>query len=251
MAHPTEGHTVRRYDGELNNLHMLSLEMGGLVLNQTQEALDALLHKDLQRATRVIERDHEVNRLELRIDAEVTSVIARRGPMAQDLRTIMAVSKAVTDMERIGDEAAKIAGVVLNIYDNERADPSVHLLRDVTHMGRLAVEMLRDSLEVLDRLDAGKAEDVIASQSEMGLEFQATFRRLVTYIMEDYRNLGHAINVVLISKALERIGDHAKNIAEYVIYLIRGTDIRHRDEELRGEPGISVPSRSDDGYDDD
>lgn len=232
MSTHLEGHTVQRYDGELSSLHMLVVEMGGLVLGQVEAALQALREKDISEARQVIERDHDVNAREVKADEEIVSVIARRAPVARDLRTIMSMSKAIADLERIGDEAAKIASIILNIYDNDRSDPSAFLMRDIYTMGNLAVGMLREALEVFDNLDADHAEAVATGNTEMDAEFQSSIRRLATFIMEDSRNLGHAINIVLIIKALERVGDHSRNIAEYVVYLIKGKDVRHRYKEI-------------------
>ena len=235
---PLEGHTVRRFDGELNQLHLLSLEMGGLVLNQIQQVLTAMQSKDLQQCRMVIERDREVNQLELKLDDGVITVIARRGPVARDLRAVMALSKIVTDLERIGDEAARIAHICLAVYDNVRSDPSHLLLRDVHTMGRMVVGMVRESLLALDDLDGVRARRMMVEGGDLEQEFQAGFRRLVTYIMEDPRNVGHAINAVLACKALERIGDHARSIAEYVVYLREGEDLRHSRPEDLSHSGV-------------
>ena len=228
MTKKIEGHTVQRYDGELNHLHMQALEMGALVLNQVKAAIAILQDKDLGTARKMIDRDHEVNTMEVSIDEDIVTTLARRCPVARDLRLVMALSKTVTDLERIADEAAKIAGLALAIYDNDRSNPSEHLMRDVHTMGKLAASMLHEALEVFDKLDGDRAEHLAVGRSELDAEFQAGLRRLATFIMEDSRNVGHAINIVLITKALERIGDHSKNISEYVVYLIKGKDIRHR-----------------------
>lgn len=230
-----EGHTVQRYDGELNNLCLIVLEMGGLVMDQTRTALEALHRKDLDAARRVIDRDHQVNELELRADEEVVSIIARRAPVAKDLRAIIAISKTITDLERIGDEAAKVAGFVLSVFDNDSADPSEHLLRDIGTVGKMALRLQKEALEAFDKLDLEKAEQLALGYSDLDQEFQSGIRRLATFIMEDSRNVGHVVNIVLILKALERIGGHARNIAEYVIYLVRGEDVRHQSRDEAGE----------------
>lgn len=240
MNRQVEGHTVQRFDAELSALYLRVLEMGGLAMSQLEDALEALRNKDLPKARAVIARDSEIDSLEVTADDEIVDVIARRGPVARDLRTVMGFSKAVTDLERVGDEAARIAGVALHIYDSGSSDPSVHLLRDVYTMGKLALGMLRAALEVFDRMDAEGAERVAEGQTEMDAEFRSSVRRLATFVMEDSRNVGHAVSVVVIIKALERVGDHARNIAEYVIYLVKGTDVRHRTAvaaETRAEGG--------------
>lgn len=228
MAQPLEGHTVQRFDGEMSNLHMLTIEMGGLVLDQVKRSLEALHEENADIAREVIIRDQEVNELELRTDEQIVTLIARRAPVARDLRGIMAMSKAICDLERIGDEAAKIAAAVITIYDSDQSNPSYHLMRDVQNMGKLASRMLRQALEAFDEMDLGKAETLTNEHYELGAEFQAGLRRLMTFIMEDSRNVGHAVNAVVITKALERIGEHSTNLAEYVIYILKGIDIRHQ-----------------------
>jgi phosphate transport system protein len=228
MTHSLEGHTVHRYDGELNNLHLRVLEMGGLVLDQVRHALRALQEKDSNYANTVLEREHEVDELELGIDDDVITMIAKRGPVARDLRVIMSISKAITDLERIGDEAARIAHLAKGMYESERSAPSGHLMRDVIKMAKLALEMLQESLASFDSLNATHAQALVCRENELDLEFQSSLRRLATFLLEDARNVGHAIHIVLLIKSIERIGDHARNIAEYVIYMVRGEDVRHR-----------------------
>ena len=228
MTHSLEGHTVHRYDGELNNLHLRVLEMGGLVLDQVRHALRALQDKDTSFANTVLEREHEVDDLELAIDDDVITMIAKRGPVARDLRIIMSISKTITDLERIGDEAARIGHIAKAIYESERSAPSGHLMRDVIKMAQLGVEMLQEALEAFDSLDATHARALVCRENELDLEFQSSLRRLATFLLEDARNVGHAIHIVLLIKCIERIGDHARNIAEYIIYMVRGEDVRHR-----------------------
>lgn len=229
MSEFLEGHTVRRYDGELNSLHLLVLEMGGLVLDQCRSALEALNTGDLEASRRVLARESQVDALELRLDDNVWWVVGRRGPVARDLRVVMAFSKAVTDLERIGDEAVRIAHTTLAVYDDEVRRPSRKLLRDVHTMGKLAICMLQDAISLYDSFDLTTAKGLLRRHADLDAEFQSSLRRLSTFILEDARNVGHAINTVLLVKALERIGDHARNLAEYVIYLIRGEDVRHAD----------------------
>lgn len=226
--HPLEGHTVKRFDGELGSLQLRVLEMGGLVLSQVDWALRAIDDGDLELARNIVSRENDVDDLEVSIDEEIVTVIARRSPVARDLRALVSFSKATTDLERAGDEAIKLASLVLQIFDSSSADPSAQLLRDVHIMGRLARELLQQSLNALDRLDGDLAEKIALRRSDLDEEFQSSVRRLVTFIMEDSRNVGHSIRVMLLIKSLERIGDHARNIAEYVIYMVRGQDIRHQ-----------------------
>lgn len=228
MIQPMEGHTVHSYDGELSNLHILILEMGGLVLDQVRQSVHALIEEDLDAAKNVIAREPLVDKLEVQADNEIVSVIAKRCPVAKDLRIITAVSKAVTDLERVGDEAARIAHMALSIYENERTSPNTQLLRDINSMGKLAIAMLKDSLDIFDNFDLQRAQQLAKCDIELDAEFQSCFRRITTYILEDARNVGHAINIVLIVKSLERVGDHARNLAEYIIFLIKGEDVRHQ-----------------------
>lgn len=237
MNRTLEGHTMQRYNGELNNLHLRVVEMGGLVLDQVRLALSALREKDVDIAERVIEREHEVHNLELRIDDDVITVIAKRAPVARDLRVIMSISKCVTGLQRIGDEAVRIANVGKGLYDPEVSQPGKHLLRDVTTMAHLAMTMLQEALESLDMLDAERAQSLVCRENDLDIEFQSSLRRLATFLLEDARNVGHAIHVVLLIKAIERVGDHARNLAEYVIYMVRGEDVRHR---LRSYCGSSA-----------
>ena len=223
-----EGHTVHRFDGELNNLHMLILEMGGLVLDQVRHSIKAITEKDIEAARLVIQREPDVDALEVKIDEENIIVIAKRCPVAKDLRITTTVSKAVTDLERIGDEAARIANHVIQMYGNDTSDPSSHLLRDIRTMGKLSLRMLQDALDIFDNFDINRARELAGGNVELDEEFQSSLRRLATFVLEDARNVGHTINVTLIIKALERVGEHARNMAEYVIYLVKGEDVRHQ-----------------------
>ncbi len=227
MTISTEEHTVKRYDQELATLRNLLMEMGGLVEDQIAQVMQALDDEDVQTARAVIARDNRVNELEIRVDEACVALIAMRQPVASDLRTVMSFYKTVTDLERCGDEATKIARMVAHIYDSASNPPSNRLFRDVVNMFRLASRMLHDSLDALARLDADKAIEICRSDKELDQEFQAATRHLLTYMMEDTRIIGHGLSVIFMVKALERIGDHAKNIAEYVVYLVKGTDIRH------------------------
>jgi len=228
MIQPMEGHTVHRFDGELNNLHLLILEMGGLVLDQVRQSIHAVTEKDIDAARLVIQREPDVDALEVKIDEENIVVIAKRCPVAKDLRITTVVSKGVTDLERIGDEAARIANQALQLYGSDGSSPSSHLLRDIRTMGNLSLRMLQDALDIFDTFDVDRARTLAKCNVELDEEFQSSLRRLATFVLEDARNVGHTINITLIIKALERIGEHARNIAEYVIYLVKGEDIRHQ-----------------------
>ncbi|KAB2927781.1 MAG: phosphate signaling complex protein PhoU [Candidatus Contendobacter sp.] len=227
MAISQDAHTVKQFDVLLANLRNLVLEMGGLVEEQIKHAIQALDDEDLIAAREVISRDQIINGLQVKADEDCVSIIALRQPLGSDLRLIMSLSKIVTDLERIGDEAEKIARMTVKTYDGVSSPPSAKLLRDVVPMARLAQDMLHGCLDALARLDVEKAVEVAQGDDELDQEFQSALRRLITYMMEDPRTIGQAINVIFIVKALERIGDHSKNIAEYIIYLVKGKDVRH------------------------
>ncbi|MCP5449369.1 phosphate signaling complex protein PhoU [Candidatus Competibacter phosphatis] len=222
-----DAHTVKQFDAQLANLRNLVLEMGGLVEDQIKNAVKSLDDEDLTLAREVIARDQIINGLQVKIDEDTITLIATRQPVGSDLRLIMSLSKAVTDLERIGDEAEKIARMTIKTYDVVSSPPSAKLLRDVTPMAKLATDMLHGCLDALARVDVEMAVNVARGDDNLDQEFQSALRRLITYMMEDPRTIGHAISVLFIIKALERIGDHAKNIAEYIIYLVKGKDVRH------------------------
>ena len=222
-----DAHTVKQFDAQLANLRNLVLEMGGLVEDQIKNAVKSLDDEDLTLAREVIARDQIINGLQVKIDEDTITLIATRQPVGSDLRLIMSLSKAVTDLERIGDEAEKVARMTIKTYDVVSSPPSAKLLRDVTPMAKLATDMLHGCLDALARVDVEMAVNVARGDDNLDQEFQSALRRLITYMMEDPRTIGHAISVLFIIKALERIGDHAKNIAEYIIYLVKGKDVRH------------------------
>jgi len=233
VTEPTEGHTVRRYDGELSQLRLALLEMGGLVLDQVARSVQALTTPDDDLARRVRQRDDEVNRRHERLDEEALRLIAIRQPVANDLRVIAAIMRAASDLERIGDEAKKIALYSVAIHAAGAGAPLKHFYHDVRKMAALSQAMLRGSIDAFDRLDVAAAADVAVRDVELDREFDLALRDLVTFVMEDRRFLSHTINTVYVIKCLERIGDHAKNIAEGVAYLVRGVDLRH--------PGATQP----------
>ena len=229
MYHPMEGHTVQRYDGELIHLHISMLEMGGLVFEQVRMSLEASNTENHALAHQVMEREHQVDELELKLDEEVFSIIVRRGPMARDLRILMAFSKSIADMERIGDEAARIAYLTKSMFeDNHGSIPGNYLMHDIRTMGILAVNLLENALEIFDTLNIEKAEVFFIKHAQLDIEFRSSLRRLATFVLEDARNVGHTVNITQVVKSLERIGDHARNIVEYAVYLIKGEDIRHQ-----------------------
>jgi phosphate transport system protein len=228
MVQSLEGHSVRRFDGELNHLHLQVLEIGGLVMDQTRLALRALYERDPDAARKVMQREGDVDTLEVEIDEEIVSMLARRAPLALDLRVIISCSKMVTHLERVGDEALRIADLCLRIYEVDPRGAASAILADAHAMGRTAERMLDVAIDLIDTLDVEGAEQLLAGQGRLQREFEAGLRRLAGLAPEDARAAAQAIDAVLIMKALERIGDHARNLAEYVVYMVRGTDVRHR-----------------------
>ncbi len=226
-------HVSRQFDEDLEGLRTRVLQMGGLVEAQVLQAANAYLEADMALVTAVIETDGKVNEYEIEIDDACIHVIAKRQPAASDLRLIMSVSKIVTNLERAGDEAKKIAKGVRRINDRGQM-AMVSNAANVGHLAKEAMVMLRRALDSFARVDAEEALAVIRDDAEIDREFKAIMRQLVTYMMEDPRTITCSLDVITIARAIERIGDHAKNIAEQVVYLVEGRDIRHPGKE-RGE----------------
>jgi phosphate transport system protein len=230
---PVTEHTNKQYDEDLEAIRTSMLQMGGLVESHIRLAIAGYLDGDIDKAMQVIAADAKVNELEVAIDNDLGHIIVRRQPAASDLRLILAASKIVTDLERIGDEATKIArtakessgqpplpGPVLSLSKGPR-------FAAMSHLSETALGMLRRALDALARLDAAAAARVIAEDQGIDDEFRGILRQLITFMMEDPRTIGTAMQVMWVAKAFERIGDHAKNIAEYVIYIVKGRDVRH------------------------
>jgi phosphate transport system protein len=219
-------HSSKIYDQELESIRSRVLQMGGLVESQVKLAIDAFEAGDLAEAERVVTADRRVNDLEIELDRAVNHVIARRQPTAVDLRMIMGVSRAIPELERIGDEASKIARAIKWMHDKQL---SVRLPRvpDIRASADLAASLLRRSLDAFARLDASAAASIIRDDEGVDERFRAILRQLITFMMEDPRTIGASIDMVWVAKAIERIGDHSKNIAEQVIFIAAGADVRH------------------------
>ena len=218
-------HISKKFDAELEAVRSRVLQMGGLVEQQITRAMEVLINGDIKLADQVIADDHRVNALEVGIDDDCTHIIARRQPTASDLRMVMAVVKTITDLERIGDEAQKIARMAKQIH---QADIRVNSrIADVRYACNLALDMLRTSLDAFARLDVAAAAKVVRQDEEVDERFRAILRQLVTFMMEDPRTISASIDILFIAKAIERIGDHSKNMSEYVVYLVKGKDVRH------------------------
>lgn len=217
-------HTSKKFDLELENLRTSVLQMGGLVEQQVRKAMEGLAAGDLPLLETVILDDNRVNRLEIELDAACNKVIAKRQPTAIDLRMIITVLKSTADLERIGDKARKIARLGTALHDQHAAGiPDVEL----SHISELSLKMLRTSLDAFARLDVTSAAEVMRLDETVNAEYQALVRQLITYMMEDPRTITHSLDIMGIAKAIERVGDHAKNIAEYVVYMVKGLDVRH------------------------
>ncbi|MCC6208584.1 MAG: phosphate signaling complex protein PhoU [Gammaproteobacteria bacterium] len=228
MVQSLEGHSVRRFDGELNSLHTQVLEISGLAMDQARQALRALYDRDLDAARKVILRERDVDALEVKVDEQIVAMLARRAPLALDLRIIISFSKMVTHLERIGDEAMRVAELCLRLYEAGSDIDGNALLADAYAMGRGAERMLSHALEVIDTLDAERAKELLADRGRLQVEFETGLRRLASLSPGDSHTAAQGIDAVLIMKALERIGDHARNLAEYVVYIVSGTDVRHQ-----------------------
>ena len=207
-----EGHISRAFDGALAAFHIRVVEMGGLVLDQVREASAAYTEWLVAPAQHVLEREAEVNDYNTRLNEEQLTLIARRQPVAGDLRAIIAMTNVVAELERAGDEAKKIARTVIA----QGARPGAGTARDVRHLGSLAVSLLRSALEAFDRLDPSLAANVIAQDKELDEEYAAGLRRLMTRAMEDPRQVSVALQAAFALKSLERIGDHARNLSRHV-----------------------------------
>jgi phosphate transport system protein len=222
------GHTVRQFDTELDELRGLVLKMGKLVAQQIRDALEGLLEDKIAVARMVQRREDWVDAMEVEADDRIVDLLVKRQPVGPDLRTILSLGKSVRDLERMGDEAERIARAALDGHERSPGfKPSSELLRDVAPMGKLALELVEGSLRALTELDVEEALAVTRRDDELDGDFRAALRRLATFIMEDSRTVGNVIDSTFVLKSLERIGDHATNIAEHVIYLIRGKDVRH------------------------
>lgn len=217
-------HISRQYDEDLESLRSKVLNMGGLVEKQVQNALLALTRADSSLAEDVATSDYRINSMEVAIDEECTQVIARRQPAASDLRLVVTIYKTITDLERIGDEAEKIGRHAVKLAAIERTPT---YFSEIKHLGEQVCKMLHDCLDALARMDIDNAFVIAKGDRAINDEYDALTRQLITHMMEDPRNIKRSLRVMWCARSLERIGDHAKNICEYVIYTVAGKDIRH------------------------
>lgn len=232
-------HIFHRFDDEINELAKLVDKMGVLAADQLKKAVKSLKKEDPARAHKVIARDEKLNKLDVEIDEKIILLIARRAPVAGDLRQIMAIGKIVTDLERTGDEARKIASLCVHLHENGLTVPQDRVLRDIYSMAKYVIGMLDDSMAAFSNLDVKRAYEVLRMNEELEYMFDLVLRHLSTFVMEDARNVGNFVEIVLGIRALERFGGHAKNIAGHVIFLATSRDVRHMDiDEIREVLGI-------------
>jgi phosphate transport system protein len=220
-----EKHLSTQFDSELSTVSSRVMEMGGLVEAQVQQAVQALGQFSADEARHVIEMEHRVNQMEVELDHEISSIIARRQPTARDLRLLMAISKATANLERAGDEAEKMARMVLAII--EGGAPRALPASELRTAADLASGQLRKALDAFARLDTTTAVAILKEDDQIDREFDSFVRVLITYMMEDPRKISNSLDLLFLAKAIERVGDHAKNIAELIIYIVNGADVRH------------------------
>ncbi len=221
-------HISRQFNQDLENIRQRVLAMGGLVEEQIERSLEALEKLDPDLSSVVIEKDQYVNGFEVAIDEECTKILAKRQPAAGDLRLVVAIIKTITDLERVGDEAEKIARMAQHIAASmEGARPSKSQFGAVVHLGNHVKVMINEALDAFARMDVDAALKVAQKEAKADEEYNAITRQLITYMMEDPRSISSSLDVMWSARALERIGDHARNICEYVIYLVEGKDVRH------------------------
>lgn len=222
-------HLSTQFDSELTSVSSQIMEMGGLVESQIRQAIYSLSHFNLEAAEQVSANESRVNAMEIEIDHDLSSIIARRQPTARDLRLLIAISKTTANLERVGDEAEKIARMVRSIIQSgaPRSLPSLEL----RVAADLASGLLNKALDAFARLDVNAAVSILKEDDLIDEEFNGFVRKLITYMMEDPRTISPSLDLLFLAKAIERIGDHAKNIAEFIIYVVKGEDVRHSSME--------------------
>jgi phosphate transport system protein len=224
----SDKHLSTQFDAELSGISTRVLEMGGLVESQVAQSVYALANFSGETATQVLKQEEQVNAMEVEIDRDLSTIIARRQPTARDLRLLIAVSKTIANLERVGDEAARIARTVQRLL-NAGVSSRLRLpVADLTFEADLAIAQLRKALDAFARLDTAR---VLKQDDLIDREFDGLLRKLITYMMDDPRTISASIDLVFVAKAIERVGDHAKNLAEVIIYIVKGTDVRHNTVE--------------------
>ena len=227
----SEKHLSTQFDSELSGISTRVLEMGGLVESQVAQAVYALTNFSGDVATDVLRNEERVNTMEVEIDRDLSTIIARRQPTARDLRLLIAISKTIANLERVGDEAARVARTVQRLINTGVSSRLRLPVNDLAYEAELAIAQLRKALDAFARLDTVKAVEVLKQDDQIDQEFDGLMRKLITYMMEDPRTISASIDLVFVAKAIERVGDHAKNLAEVIIYIVKGTDVRHNSVE--------------------
>lgn len=230
-------HISQQFNAELEDIRTRVMQMGGLVEQQLRDAVKSLIDMDESLAEVVITNDYKVNALEVSIDEECTQILARRQPTASDLRLVIAVIKTITDLERIGDEAERIGRMALR-FSSEKGN--TRMLMGIQHLAEHVINMLHDSLDAFARMDAESALRVARSDAKADQEYESILRNVMTYMMEDPRSIPLMVDIMWSARALERIGDRSQNICEYILYLVKGKDVRHTsldkvEKDARGE----------------
>ncbi len=223
----SDKHLSTQFDTELSGISTRVLEMGGLVESQVTQAVLALTTFNGEIAGEVLVHEERVNTMEVEIDRDLSSIIARRQPTARDLRLLIAISKTIANLERVGDEAARIARTVQRLIDSGVSSRMRQPMSGVAFEAELAIALLRKALDAFARLDVQQALEVLRQDDQIDKEFDGLLRKLITYMMEDPRTISSSIDLVFVAKAIERVGDHAKNLAEAIIYVVKGMDVRH------------------------
>ncbi|KRO78136.1 MAG: transcriptional regulator PhoU [Methylophilales bacterium BACL14 MAG-120910-bin43] len=227
-------HIYKQYDADLQSIRAKVLEMGTIVEEQLSEAVQSLIEADTKLAEKVIRRDEEVNDLEIDIDEDCSLLIGKRSPVAADLRNVLMMIKIISDLERIGDESTKIANATIRIIENDiMSKPQFKNIQSMLSSVQL---MLRQALNSFARLDTTETIEVLEKDKEVDEEYRSHMRQLLTYMLEDPRTISMSLELMFVTKSLERIGDHAKNITQSVIYTVKGTDVRHSSiKEIKAE----------------
>ena len=223
----SDKHLSTQFDAELSGISTRVLEMGGMVESQVARSVYALTNFSSDIASDVLITEERVNTTEMEIDRDLSTIIARRQPTARDLRLLIAISKTIANLERVGDEAARIARTVQRLVNSGASSRMRLPVNDLAYESELAVAQLRKALDAFARLDVDKAIEVLKQDDLIDQEFDGLMRKLITYMMEDPRTISSSIDLVFVAKAIERVGDHAKNLAEQIIYIVKGTDVRH------------------------
>ena len=223
----SDRHMSTQFDAELSGISTRVLEMGGMVESQVERAVHALTNFNSETASEVLAVEERVNATEIEIDQALSTIIARRQPTARDLRLLIAISKTIANLERVGDEAARIARTVQRLVNSGVSTRLRLPVNDLAYEAELAVSQLRKALDAFARLDVERAVEVLKKDDLIDQEFEGLLRKLITFMMEDARTISSSIDLIFVAKAIERVGDHAKNLAEQIIYIVKGTDVRH------------------------